>query len=121
MAEYQKRQIKIAHFENLVAVAFSDGFLDKDEAEFLKEKAEELGIDQIATQRVLDSASDLSFQIPATAEECEEQIENAVYVAMINGKLHKKEYDLCVSIARRMGYEEQEVSKIVELVKKLSF
>jgi uncharacterized membrane protein YebE (DUF533 family) len=118
MAE-QSKNIKIEHFENLVVVAIADGHLDDDEREFLVDKAEEYGIHNKEIERILANPHQLSFHMPESQEEKEEQLSDVVFMAMIDGEIHEKEYALCVSFANRIGMTEKDVNEIIALAKKL--
>ncbi len=112
-------QIKKEHFINLVAVAFADGILRDEELNVLKDKAIEYGIAQKDVEEILKHKDKLEFIVPINDYEKEEQLINAVYMTMIDGEIHPKEYDLCLRIARRLDLDEKYLNKLIELVKEL--
>lgn len=114
-----KKKIKLEHFANLVAVAYSDGYLEKHEEQFLSERAEEYGIDITDVKKLIDKASELEFIVPQNDEEKEEQLSDAVYMAMIDGKIHEKEYVLCLKIAEKLDFRKKDLDYVIELTKKL--
>lgn len=113
------RNIKLEHFANLVAVAYSDNFLDDEEKAFLAERAAEYGIDKEETEKILGQANELQFVVPLNYEEREEQLADAVYMAMIDGDVHEKEYELCLSIAKKLNFKQKDLDQIIKLTKKL--
>ena len=119
MAESNKN-IKIEHFENLVAMAAADGHMDDDEKEFLAEKAEEFGLDPDEIAKILSNPNELKFTMPASQDEKEEQLSDAVFMAMIDGEIHEKEYAMCINFANKLGLSQKDVDEIIALAKKLS-
>jgi tellurite resistance protein len=115
----QEQSIKLEHFSNLVAVAHSDGFLDNEEKDFLAERAEEYGLSQEEVQEVMNKAEELKFIVPLNFEEKEDQLADIVYMAMIDGVVHEKEYELCLSIAQKLDFEQADLDHVIELTRKL--
>lgn len=113
------RNIKLEHFQNLVAVAFADGVLDEEEENFLYDKADEFDVPQEEVERCIANAEALTFIVPANMEEREDQLADIVFMAMIDGDLHEKEYALCLSIAQRLGLTKEDLDQAIELTKKL--
>lgn len=113
------RNIKIEHFQNLVAMAAADGFMDEEEKVFLAEKAEEFGFNATEIADMLNNPHELTFSVPSTMEEKEEQLSDAVFMAMIDGEIHDKEYNLCVNFAHKLGMTQNDVDEIIALAKKL--
>ncbi len=113
------KKIKLEHFANLVAVAYSDGYLEKHEKQFLSERAEEYGLPANEVKKLFDMAAELKFVVPQNDEEKEEQLSDAVYMAMIDGTVHEKEYDLCLKIAQKLDFRKKDLDYVIELTKKL--
>lgn len=111
--------INLNHFRNLVAMAAADGNMDNDEKEFLLEKAEEFGIDLEEVNTIINNPSEHYFVAPDELGDREEQLSDAVYIAMIDGEIHEKEYNLCVKFANRLGLSAKDVDEIITLSKKL--
>ena len=113
-------KIKYEHFANIVAVAFSDSKLTKEELELLGIRAKEYGLPQDKVQQLIDNAKNLEFVIPMNQEEKEEQLSEAVLMSMIDGEISPNEYDLCLRIAEKLGFDENYLNYIIKLSKKLS-
>ncbi len=115
----QERSVKLEHFSNLVAVAYSDGFLDNSEKDFLTERAEEYGLSDEEVDDVMKNAEELKFIVPLNFEEKEDQLADIVYMAMIDGVVHEKEYELCLSIAQKLDFGKEDLDHVIELTRKL--
>ena len=115
----QKRSIKLEHFANLVAIAYSDNILDEQEQIFLLERAEEYGLPADEVKKLIDTADKLKFIVPLNEEEKEEQLSDIVYMAMIDGEVHEKEYQLCLRIAEKLDFRRKDLDYVIELTKKL--
>lgn len=114
-----KRRIKIEHFQNLLAVAYADGKLDINEAKLLAEKAEEYNISQKFVNELIDNVNNLELIIPLNNEERTKQLIDSVYMAMVDGEIHLREYNLCLKIAERLGFDKKYLDEIIESIKKL--
>ncbi len=106
--------VKEDHFRNLVAVAFADGVLDKAEEELLTLKAIEYGLPQPTVDFIMSEAENLEFIIPRTIIDREHQISEAVNMATIDGEIHNKEYQLLISLALRLGFQNTDVDSEID-------
>jgi len=114
------RKIKVEHFSNLIAVALSDGMLDAEEKEFLHERALELGISDSELKNILENAEELEFLIPLNKIDREEQLSDAVFMTMVDGDIHEKEYNLCLRLAEKLELDKRYLDHIIELSQRLS-
>lgn len=112
-------EIRKEHFKNLVAVAYADGYLDEDEEDFLYDKADEIGIPYEEVEDIMDNAKNLEFMVPMNMEDREDQLADIVYMSMIDGDLHEKEYELCLSISKKLGFEQKDLDEAIELTRRL--
>jgi len=113
------RSIKLEHFANLVAVAYSDDFLDEKEQKFLEERAEEYGLPADKVKKLFDTVEELKFIIPLNEEEKEKQLADIVYMAMVDGEVNEKEYQLCLAIAERLDFRKKDLDFVIKLTKQL--
>ena len=113
------REIKLEHFKNLVAIAAADGYLNYREREFLADRAEESGLTSEEIDQLLLNAHQLQYQIPLNKIECEEQLNDAVFMSIIDGEIAESEYKLCVYIAERLGLDKALVDTMVEEVQRI--
>ena len=114
-----EKEIKLAHFKNLVAVAIADGFLDEEERDFLVDHAEECGLDHKEVNEVIENADKLEFIVPESAEDREEQLADIVFLTMIDGSIEDKEYELCLNIAQRLELKKDELDEVIALTQRL--
>lgn len=113
-------KIKYEHFANIVAVAYADSKLTKEEVDLLSIRAEEYGLPHEKVQELIDNAENLEFVIPMNSVEREEQLSEAVLMSMIDGEISPNEYKLCMKIAEKLGFNENYLNHIIELSQKLS-
>lgn len=113
------KKIKLEHFANLVAIAYADGFLSDTEMELLKTRAYEYGLEQTDVDNIFAQKEHLEFLIPLNSEECEEQLSEAVLMSLIDGEIQQKEYQLCLRIAEKLGFDEKFLNYTIDLSKKL--
>ena len=114
------RKIKVEHFQNLIAVALSDGVLDEEEKEFLNERATEIGFPQDEVTRIIENAGELEFLIPMNKIDREDQLGDAVYMTMVDGEIHDKEYNLCLRLAEKLELDKNYLDHIIDLSQRLS-
>ena len=113
------RKIKLEHFVNLVAIAAADGYLDAREREFLAERAEENGMKAEEFDSIIHDADKLQFIVPLNQVECEEQMNDAIFMSIIDGNISDQEYKLCINLACRLGIEPKEVDDMVGNIRRI--
>ncbi len=113
------RTIKKEHFQNLVAVAYADGYFSDKETTFLAEKAVEFGLEDEVVKITLARAAVLEFEVPLNDYEREEQLTDAVYMSMIDGKVEDDEYRLCLKIAEKLEFTKKDLDQVIELTAEL--
>lgn len=114
-----EKEIKLEHFKNLVAVANADGIFDESELEFLSERAIEIGLKQEEVDEIIKNADKLQFMVPMNKEDREDQLSDIVFMSMIDGSIHEKEYGLCLNISKRLDLGKKYLDHVIELTKKL--
>ena len=115
----QTHKIKTEHFKNMVAVAFSDGYFDEVESDFLAHKAREFGLTEAIVDKIIEEASELPFIVPENLIDRENQLADIVYIAIIDGEIRTQEYKLCLHIASKLGFEKKYVDEVINLTIKL--
>ena len=115
-----EKKIKLEHFANIIAVAASDGKITDEEFNLLKERAIEYGLNETDVNNLIDSAETLEFIIPMNDIEKEEQLSEAVLMSMIDGKIDDREFEICLKIAQKLGFDKRYLTHIIELSQKLS-
>ncbi len=114
-----QRQIKKEHFANLLIVAHADGKLTKEEIDLLAQRAIDYGLSEAEVRQMTDNLEKLKFEIPLNQEEKEEQLTNAIYMSLIDGEIAPQEYQICLSLAQKLGLDKKYLDNLIELVKEL--
>src|SRR5512147_18343 len=117
--QMRDRLVKMEHFANLVAIAYADGVLDESEKTFLSIRAKEIGMNMNEVKILLEHADELQIAVPLNHEEIEEQIADSVYMAMVDGHIDDREYELVHKIAQKLEFSENELDHMIDLVAKL--
>lgn len=112
-----RNKLSIEYFRALVAVAMVDGKLTDEEEEFFHIKAEELGF-QISSLQEMYSIDIDSLLISNTVNTDDvDYLSDIVAMAMIDGEIHEKEYELCVNLAQRKGFTRKDVDSTIQQLK----
>lgn len=109
--------IKIEHYKNLVAIAAADGYLNSREREYLSDKAQELGLDEKEVKEIIAEADTLQYIVPLNSEDGEDQLNEAIFMSIIDGDIAEQEYQLCLTLADRLGIEKKYLDETVDAVK----
>ena len=111
------RRIKLELFVNLVAVAAADGYLNAREREFLAERAEETGMKEDEFEQIMKDADKLRNVVPLNQAQPQDQLMDAIFMSIVDGEICDQEFELCVDIACRLGFERSEVEETVGEIK----
>ena len=111
------QQKKLSFFQNLVLVAAADGILESDESRFLLDIGNRLGLAPDDVMPIADNLQLLSFIIPAEGMQKTMELQTLVQMMLEDGKIHDKEYSLCLDYAHRIGYSKEILD---DMVKQLS-
>jgi len=112
-------QRKLEHFENIIAVAIADEAFNPEEFSHIFSRAKILGITQAEIDALLSNADQIRFHIPINQEDKEDQISEAVFMSIVDGEIHFKEYRLLTQLAERLDMNRHEVDQIIKLTIKL--
>jgi uncharacterized tellurite resistance protein B-like protein len=104
---------RLSHIKNLVALAASDGEIDKRELELIFNIGTKIGLSTEELQRIIQRPNSISFSIPNTFGEKIEQLYDMVLVMMIDGEIHENEVALCKFVAMKLGFRHQIIDKMV--------
>ena len=118
IAFYQEKQKEhlnhIAIFQNLFLVAAADGTLTEREEDFLREVADNLGLNPEDIDHILANHQHLDFIIPEDEEEQFFSLKNLVYMMVVDGEIEESEYKLCLNFAERIGMGYDDIEKILQ-------
>jgi uncharacterized tellurite resistance protein B-like protein len=112
-----KNKLNKEYFNSLVAMAMADGKLMEEEIEFFNLKATELGFPITSIEEMISSNTDDVNGDELTKIDDVDFLTDIVAMAMIDGKLHEKEYKLCVSMAERRSFSQKDVDDTIKQLK----
>jgi len=105
---------RLSHIKNLVALAASDGEIDKNELDLILRIGAQVGLTREELLRIIQRPQSISFRAPDSFRERIEQLYDMVLIMMIDGEIHENEVALCKLTAIRLGFKHQVIEKIVE-------
>lgn len=107
---------RLSHIKNLVALAASDGEIDKGELELIFRIGARIGLSRDELLRIIERPESISFKTPESFKERIEQLHDMVLIMMINGEIHENEITFCKLSAIRLGFKHQIIDKMVHEV-----
>lgn len=110
-------QIQVEHFKNLVAIAAADGYMSSREREFLADRAKELELSEEEVTEIMAQGDILQYIVPLNMFEREDQLGEAVFMSIIDGRIADQEHQLCLKIAERLDIDKEYVEKMIQKVK----
>jgi uncharacterized tellurite resistance protein B-like protein len=114
-----KNKLSIEYFRALMSVAMADGTLREEEKEFFQERAEELGFPLESIQEMFSSTIE-ELQNTSSYEVDEvDFLTDIVAMAMIDGELHKDEYDLCIKLVEKLNYTKADLDNTIHALNNL--
>lgn len=105
---------RLIHLKNLMTIAFADGVLDPMEEEFIIEKASILGIEEKELNEMFKEALNLKHKIVQTSVRKEEQMADAILMAVLDGYLHENEQKILHELGRTLGFSKIYVDEIIQ-------
>jgi hypothetical protein len=119
----QHQKFDIDYFRSLVAVALADGVLKTEEVDFFHRRTHELGFPYDTVEKMI-SADKLIIDSPLSESIDEiDFLTDIVAMAMIDGELHEKEYQLCIQLSAKKGHSKEDVDQTItwlnELIKSM--
>lgn len=104
---------RLSHIKNLVALAASDGELDKNELDLIFRIGARVGLSRDELLRIIQRPESISFRAPEYFRERIEQLYDMVLIMMIDGEIHENEVALCKLTAIRLGFKHQVIDQMV--------
>lgn len=95
----------VNHLKNLVVLAYSDRVFEEEELNNLRNAANELGVDQDQLDEWIKDADNIVLSMPDNDAEREKQLIGMIRMATADGFFSQDEYDLCLGIAEKLGYD----------------
>jgi len=105
---------RLSHLKNLMIIALADGVLDPMEKEFINEKASLLGIEEKELKDMFKEAINFNHKIIQTSVKKEEQMADAVLMAVLDGYLHENEQKILHEMGIALGFSKDYVDEIIQ-------
>ena len=105
---------KLLHLKNLIIIALADGKLDPLEKEFIIEKASILGIDEKELDALFSEALEFKNKLFEIEISKEEQLADAVLMAVLDGYIHENEQKILIELAEVLGFSKEYVDDIIK-------
>lgn len=104
---------RLSHIKNLVALAASDGEIDKNELDLIFKVGARVELSRDELLRIIQRPSSIDFKAPDNFRERIVQLYDMVLIMMIDGEIHDNEIALCKITAMRLGFKHQIIDKMV--------
>lgn len=113
----EKKEAKICHFRNLVALANSDGKISDEEKKFICELAVKWDIDKQMAEQAIRNPGSIQFIPPSDPKEKALFIIDMAYMAAADGEVSDVEIEFCASIAAKLRVPPANIKKLVKKIK----
>jgi hypothetical protein len=97
-------QKKLAFFQNLILIAAADGLLEEGESDFIVDIGNRLGLTPEEVAPLAENLDVLTFVIPEEGMQKTLELQTLVMMMVEDGRIHDREYALCLDYAHRIGY-----------------
>jgi len=104
---------RVEHFRNLVSLVAADGKIDDVERAALSKIAYERGIPLDRFNLMLTRANEYKYLIPQNQLLREQQLQEMIDVAKIDGEFAQAEHELIMMVASKLGFSREETEAII--------
>ncbi|MCA6074264.1 hypothetical protein [Fulvivirga sedimenti] len=115
LSQALNKRMNKAYLKNLVALACSDGKVDKSEMDVLLDSAEKAGVSETELKSMISNAEEYKYYIPESYEDRETQLIQMLSLAIADGEFTRDEYNLCKMVAEKLDFTERELNLIIKL------
>jgi uncharacterized tellurite resistance protein B-like protein len=105
--------IGIEHFRNLVSLVAADGKIDDVEKIALSKIAYDRGIPLDRFNIMLEKAHEYRYLIPQNQEHREQQLEEMIDIALVDGDFAHAELELIRLVAEKLKFSKAELDQII--------
>jgi uncharacterized tellurite resistance protein B-like protein len=105
--------IKIEHFRNLVSLIAADGKIEDIEKVALSKIAFDRGIPLDRFNVMLEKAHEYKYLIPQNHEQREQQLEEMIDIALVDGEFAHAELELITMVAEKLKFSKTELDQII--------
>lgn len=108
------QQEQIQYLANIYYLAMADGNFEVDEDYLLQDIAKGIGAGYLETRKALDMASQKDFKVvlPTRYSEKFRCLEDLLYIAMSDEKLHQMEKQIIVNYSKHLGINQEQLDII---------
>ena len=106
-------QTQLEHFRNLVSIVAADGEIREAEKAALSKIAYQRGIPLERFNIMMLKAHEYKFLIPQNQHDREQQLEDMIEVALVDGDISKAEQELIHMVAQKLGFTRDQVDVII--------
>lgn len=106
--------VKLEHFRNLVSLSAADGRIEEVERIALSKIAYEHGIPLDRLNVMLQKATEYVYLIPQNQHERENQLEEMLDLAHVDGHFAPAEQELIKMVGEKLGFTAPELEGIIE-------
>ncbi|MGV3539633.1 MAG: hypothetical protein ACO1OQ_07470 [Rufibacter sp.] len=111
---FDTKEKKLAFFQNLVLVAIADRNIEEEESDFLVTIGRQLRLTEEDTRAIGDNVTNLTFTIPEDGLQKTLELQTLVQMMMQDGRLAKREYNLCLHYANQIGYGREVLQDMID-------
>ncbi|QSE96276.1 tellurite resistance TerB family protein [Fulvivirga lutea] len=101
--------VNIEHFRNLISLAAADGKIADVEMVALSKIAYENGIPLDRLNVMIDRADEYVYLIPQNQQDRDQQMEDMIKLAMLDGEFANAERELINLVGGRLGFSPKEI------------
>ena len=112
----QKEKERLSHVNTLLALAFADGKLEKNEITAIAAFAARENVDVEEVQKMLDGKDNVNFIPPQSEEDKVQYLHDLVLLMIADGNINEKEYALCKAVADQFGYREEVIDALLKKI-----
>ena len=105
--------IKLEHFRNLISITGADGKIEDLELVALSKIAFEHGIPLDRLHVMLKHADEYMYLIPQNLEERDDQMQQMINIALVDGEFAKAELELVMKVGAKLGFSQQELDQML--------
>ena len=112
----QKDKERLSHVKTLLALAYADGKLEKNEITAIATFAARENVDVEEVQKMLDGKDKVNFIPPQSEEDKVQYLYDLVLLMIADGNINEKEYALCKAVADQFGYREEAIDILLKKI-----
>lgn len=105
---------RLEHFRNLISLSAADGKIENVERVALAKIAYEWDIPLDRLNVMIDKANEYIYLIPQNMHERENQLDQMISLAKVDGEFAPAELELIKTVAEKLGFSSGELDQIIK-------